>query len=114
MEWPVCWPTKWKGIDADGRAGILLAVPYGLLADRIGRKPTILLSIPGFILNVLITGVTLYFSNIFPLRAVWLSALAWLFGGGLVVAAAVIWTMMADVTTEAQRWVARCLLFSSY
>lgn len=87
----------------DGVASILLAVPYGLLADRIGRKPTILLSIPGFVLNILITGVTLYFSNIFPLRAVWLSALSWLIGGGLVVAAAIIWTMMADVTTEEQR-----------
>lgn len=87
----------------DGVASILLAVPYGLLADRIGRKPTILLSLPGFVLNILITGVTLYFSSIFPLRAVWLSSLSWLIGGGLVVAAAIIWTMMADVTTEEQR-----------
>jgi MFS family permease len=86
-------------------SGILLAIPYGMLADRIGRKPTILLSIPGFILNMVITGVTLWFSNIFPLRAVWISALAWLFGGGFVVAAAVVWTMMADVTTEQQRFV---------
>jgi hypothetical protein len=53
---------------------------------------------------MLISGVTLWFSNIFPLRAVWISALAWLFGGGLVVAAAMVWTMMADVTTEEQRY----------
>lgn len=66
-----------------------------------------MLSIPGFLLNIVITGVTLWFSNIFPLRAVWISALAWLLGGGLVVAAAVVWTMMADVTTEAQRCVFR-------
>lgn len=87
----------------DGVASIILAIPYGLLADRIGRKPTIMLSIPGFVLNMVITGTVLWWSNVFPLRAIWLSALAWLFGGGLVVAAALIWTMMADVTTEEQR-----------
>jgi MFS family permease len=83
--------------------GIVLAVPYCLLADRYGRKPTICLSIPGFVLNIAICGVILWFSDIFPLRAVWLSSLAWLLGGGVVVAAAIIWTMMADVTTETQR-----------
>ncbi|QGA13068.1 hypothetical protein EYB26_000713 [Talaromyces marneffei] len=87
----------------DGVASVLLAIPYGLLADRIGRKPTIMLSIPGFILNMIICGVVLWWSDIFPLRAIWLSALAWLFGGGLVVASALVWTMMADVTTEQQR-----------
>jgi hypothetical protein len=61
------------------------------------------LSIPGFVLNVAICIVILWFSDIFPLRAVWLSSLAWLLGGGWVVVAAIIWTMMADVTTESQR-----------
>lgn len=87
----------------DALASIVLAVPYCLLADRYGRKPTICLSIPGFVLNIAICGVILWFSDIFPLRAVWLSSLAWLLGGGVVVAAAIIWTMMADVTTETQR-----------
>lgn len=87
----------------DGVASILLALPYGLLADRIGRKPTILLSIPGFVLNIVMQGCVLWFSDTIPLRAIWFSSLSWLFGGGLVVAAAVVWTMMTDVTTEAQR-----------
>lgn len=87
----------------DGVTSVLLAIPYGLLADRIGRKPTIMLSIPGFILNMVICFVVLWWSDIFPLRAIWFSALSWLFGGGLVVAAALVWTMMADVTTEKQR-----------
>ncbi|EED19842.1 MFS transporter, putative [Talaromyces stipitatus ATCC 10500] len=87
----------------DGITSVLLAIPYGLLADRIGRKPTIMLSIPGFILNMVVSGVVLWWSDIFPLRAIWFSALTWLFGGGLVVASALVWTMMADVTTEQQR-----------
>lgn len=89
----------------DGLFSIVLAIPYGLMADRYGRKPTVGLAIPGFVLNMVITLVVLWFSNVFPLRAVWLSSLAWLFGGGLVVSASIIWTMMADVTTESQRLV---------
>lgn len=80
-----------------------MAIPYGLLADQKGRKSTLAWGIPGFALNSIITIVVLWFSNIFPLRAVWVSSLAWLIGGGPVVAFAIIWTMMADVTTELER-----------
>ena len=84
--------------------GAILAFPYGLLADRQGRKSTLVLGIPGFTLNIFITVAVLWFSNIFPLRAIWLSSLAWLIGGGPVVAFAIIWTMMADVTHESERY----------
>jgi len=83
--------------------GALMAFPYGLLADRRGRKSTLILGVPGFTLNSIITIAVLWFSDVLPLRAVWLSSLAWLIGGGPVVAFAIIWTMMADVTTEAER-----------
>ncbi|KAK2768347.1 hypothetical protein FQN54_000201 [Arachnomyces sp. PD_36] len=87
----------------DGLLSALLAIPYGLLADRIGRKPTVCLSIPGFILNGILILVPLRFSNVFPLRTVWLSSLTWFIGGGPVVAFATLWTMMADVTTNEER-----------
>ncbi|KAJ6114009.1 hypothetical protein N7523_007326 [Penicillium sp. IBT 18751x] len=87
----------------DGLLSALMAIPYGLLADRKGRKSTLAWGIPGFAINSIITIVVLWFSNIFPLRAVWVSSLAWLIGGGPVVAFAIIWTMMADVTTELER-----------
>ncbi|KAJ5280716.1 hypothetical protein N7478_006088 [Penicillium angulare] len=87
----------------DGLLCALLAIPYGLLADRQGRKSTLVLGLPGFLLNAMITFVVMWFSDTIPLRAVWLSSLAWLLGGGPVVAFAIIWTMMADVTTEEER-----------
>ncbi|GES56880.1 MFS transporter [Aspergillus terreus] len=87
----------------DGLLSIFLAIPYGLLADRRGRKPTLCLSIPGFALNCIIMFLVMWYSDVFPLRAVWVSCLAWLFGGGPVVAFAIIWTMMSDVTTEEER-----------
>ncbi|PGH14310.1 hypothetical protein AJ79_03132 [Helicocarpus griseus UAMH5409] len=87
----------------DALSGVLLALPYGLLADKYGRKPIFCLCIPGFILNMIVTGAILYATNTFPLRMVWLSTLAWLFGGGYAVASTMVWTMMADVTAEHQR-----------
>ncbi|KAJ5160912.1 uncharacterized protein N7482_007916 [Penicillium canariense] len=87
----------------DGLLSALMAIPYGLLADRRGRKSTLVLGIPGFFLNSIITVAVLWFSDIFPLRAIWLSSLAWLIGGGPVVSFAIIWTMMADVTSESER-----------
>ncbi|KAI9829497.1 MAG: hypothetical protein M1819_006317 [Sarea resinae] len=43
-----------RPIDDRGRStGILLAIPYGVLADRIGRKPVLILAIVGYI----VTGV---------------------------------------------------------
>lgn len=89
---------------SDYFTGALLAIPYGLLADRHGRKSTLALSLPGFALNSIFTLVILWFSDIFPLRALWFTALTWLFGGGPVVSFAIIWTMMADVTSEAERY----------
>ncbi|KGO39242.1 Major facilitator superfamily domain, general substrate transporter [Penicillium expansum] len=87
----------------DGSLSALLAIPYGLLADRRGRKSTLALSLPGFALNSILTITILWFSDIFPLRALWFTALTWVFGGGPVVSFAIIWTMMADVTSEAER-----------
>ncbi|PGH29045.1 hypothetical protein GX50_08203 [[Emmonsia] crescens] len=87
----------------DALSGVFLSIPYGLLADKYGRKPIFCICIPGFILNMIVTGVILYASDTFPLRMVWLSTLAWMFGGGFAVASTMVWTMMADVTAESQR-----------
>jgi MFS family permease len=84
-------------------AGTLFAIPYGLLADRYGRLSAIHLTIPGFIINGIITNSVLWFSDVFPLRGIWIAALSWTLGGGPVVAFTLIWTMIADATTESER-----------
>ncbi|KAL4920109.1 MFS general substrate transporter [Aspergillus aurantiobrunneus] len=87
----------------EGVLSVLLAAPYGLLADRYGRKKALCFGIPGFILNCVIMFVVMWFSDVFPLRTVWASCLTFVFGGGPVVTVAIIFTMMADVTTEEER-----------
>lgn len=84
-------------------ASTLFAIPYGLLADRYGRLSTIHLTIPGFIINGIITNSVLWFSDVFPLRGTWIAALSWTLGGGPVVAFTLIWAMIADATTETKR-----------
>lgn len=87
----------------EGILCMVLAIPYGLMADRYGRKPTVCLVVPGHMVSVAITFVVLWYSDTIPLRAVWLSALGTFIGGGPAVAFAIVWTMMSDVTTEDER-----------
>ncbi|KAL5335464.1 major facilitator superfamily domain-containing protein [Aspergillus crustosus] len=87
----------------EGVLSVILAAPYGLLADRLGRRKALCLGIPGFILNCFIMLGVMWFSDLVSLRWVWASCLAYVFGGGPVVTMAVVFTMMADVTTEEER-----------
>ncbi|KAL4885709.1 major facilitator superfamily domain-containing protein [Aspergillus karnatakaensis] len=87
----------------EGLLSTLCATPYGYIADRYGRRLSIRLTIPGFVLNGLITNCVLWFNNIFPVRGIWLASCSWIIGGGPTVAMAVIWTMLADLTTDSNR-----------
>jgi hypothetical protein len=60
-------------------------------------------TIPGFLINAIITNSILWFSDTLPLRAIWLAAFSWIIGGGPTVALVIIWTMLADLTTDSQR-----------
>ncbi|KAJ5199115.1 MFS transporter [Penicillium cf. griseofulvum] len=87
----------------EGLLCAICAIPYGILADRYGLRRAIRFTVPGFFLNAVITISVLWFSNALPLRAIWLAAFSWIIGGGPSVALIVIWTMLADLTTDAQR-----------
>ncbi|KAL4807363.1 MFS general substrate transporter [Aspergillus unguis] len=87
----------------EGLLSTLCAIPYGHFADRHGRRLSIRLTIPGFVLNGLITTSVLWFNGVFPLRAIWLASFSWIIGGGPTVALALIWTMLADLTADSDR-----------
>lgn len=74
---------------------ILLALPYGSLSDRWGRKPIAILSIIGITLGMVWYEVVFYF----PLP-MWTFTLSFVFnfiGGGSAVGMSMIYTMLADV-----------------
>ncbi|KAI9163984.1 MFS transporter [Paramyrothecium foliicola] len=82
---------------------LLVQIPYGILADRIGRRPVLFLSLLGCTLQTMWKMMILYFSNIFPVWAVTLGSLGFLVGGGGQMAGAMLWTIVADVTPAAER-----------
>lgn len=74
---------------------ILLAVPYGFLSDKWGRKPVAILSFVGIALVTVCYEVVFYF----PLPMwTFLVASAWyMIGGGTVVGTSMLYTILADV-----------------
>ncbi|KAG8168610.1 hypothetical protein KVR01_001359 [Diaporthe batatas] len=80
--------------------GILVALPYGSLADRRGRKPVLGLCIWGMILSQLIWIAAAWNHPRWDLRNVWFSALPLLIGGGATVAEAMVFAIIADVAPE--------------
>ncbi|KAM4066384.1 major facilitator superfamily protein [Hirsutella rhossiliensis] len=80
--------------------GILTAVPYGIAADRYGRKAILGLSLLGIFLVQAVDIVVCSFPQIFPIRLVWLGAMCSLIGGGPFVPGSVVWTSKLTLT----RW----------
>ncbi|KAF7597002.1 hypothetical protein BBP40_011368 [Aspergillus hancockii] len=82
---------------------IALAIPYGLLADRWGGKPVVLLSIIGIFSSMTSTLVVCGLWQLFPLRLVWLSPVFTFIGGGAPVMFSMILAMIADLMPENER-----------
>ncbi|KAK2615413.1 hypothetical protein N8I77_002169 [Diaporthe amygdali] len=83
--------------------GILVALPYGTLADRRGRKPILGLCILGMVLSQLLWIAAAWNHARWDLRTVWLSCLPLLIGGGETVAEAMVFAIVADVAPEEKR-----------
>ncbi|KAK5656383.1 hypothetical protein OQA88_4764 [Cercophora sp. LCS_1] len=69
--------------------GLILAVPYGILLDRWGRRPVLVLGILGLVLSAV--------------GAILVSSLSTVVGGGGQMVVATLYTYIADVTHVADR-----------
>lgn len=87
----------------DGFPSLLLAMPYGWLADRYGRKPFVMLSAAGCILQVMWAQGILWFWQSFDIRVTWAGTFFTALGGGSTVMSTLFFVLMSDVTDEAQR-----------
>ncbi|KAI3316627.1 MFS general substrate transporter [Xylariaceae sp. AK1471] len=83
-------------------AGVLCTVPYGLLADRIGRRPVLMLSGAGMAFGFAWVLAICYW-QFAPLRWVWLSGAFLFIGGGDPVLSSVSYVMITDVTERSER-----------
>ncbi|KAL4971127.1 MFS transporter [Aspergillus stella-maris] len=92
--------------------GIILALPYGVMADRWGRKKVLLLSLLGLVLQEGCLRLICWNSNFIPPRAVWLTALFQTIGGGSQIATSMAFTIATDIFPVEKRTNA-FFLFSS-
>ncbi|KAH7305243.1 major facilitator superfamily domain-containing protein [Stachybotrys elegans] len=83
--------------------GMLLALPYGYLADRIGRKPVLMLSALGLAASLSCILLICHFPQLVPLRMVWAAWLLTVCGGGASVVISLTFSMLTDLTTERER-----------
>lgn len=83
--------------------GLLATIPYGMLMDRIGRKPIFMLAMVGVVLEALWGLVVMWFWRTLPLRFVWLSPVFTLIGGGTSVGSMAFFAIISDITPEAKR-----------
>ncbi|KAI2614872.1 MFS general substrate transporter [Hypoxylon sp. NC1633] len=81
------------------------AFPWGLLADRIGRKPVVVINLTGILLDVFWVMTVLYF-RMFPIELIWIGSVGSLIGGGRAVTTGILLSMATDSTTEEERSVA--------
>ncbi|WQF89913.1 Putative major facilitator superfamily, MFS transporter superfamily [Colletotrichum destructivum] len=79
------------------------AVPWGIVADRVGRKMVFSLAVLGMMLDQLWFLLVCAFPWIFPLNAMWFGSSLQVVGGGNLVVSAVIFSMLTDITTSENR-----------
>ncbi|KZM19038.1 uncharacterized protein EKO05_0001168 [Ascochyta rabiei] len=86
----------------DAIPSIFLAIPFGVLADKVGRKWIFTASLMGLQLNsAWVLGIC-YFKDL-PLQLTWLSSVFYFIGGGPIVAAAIGITMISDIAPPEKR-----------
>ncbi|KAI1638985.1 major facilitator superfamily domain-containing protein [Biscogniauxia mediterranea] len=87
-------------------ASLLAAFPWGLAADRIGRRPVSAIALGSMVVALLWAMVVVSLPSVLPIELVWLGAASPFVGGGNAVLAGVVLSMIADATREEERAVA--------
>lgn len=83
--------------------GLFVAIPFGILADRYGRRPVLLLAILGALLQDVVSKAVLWYPDLINPRFIWLSSAALLLGGGDAVSGSMVFLVVADVALPQQR-----------
>ncbi|GKT65419.1 ATP synthase F0 [Colletotrichum tofieldiae] len=78
-------------------APLLTSIPYGVIADKYGRRPVLSLAMLGVTLELLWQIQPLLFPEVLPPWTIWIGSAFQLIGGGVGMVNAMIWTMISDV-----------------
>ncbi|KAI0128260.1 major facilitator superfamily domain-containing protein [Xylariales sp. AK1849] len=98
----------WKDVFEELPA-ILLAMPFGILSDKIGRRKVMILAIFGVVLNDTWIRIIYWVPNL-PIRLVWLSGVWQIIGAGAPTLTSVVFAQVADVCPAEKRSIAFSLI----
>ncbi|POR35467.1 COP9 signalosome complex subunit 2 [Tolypocladium paradoxum] len=90
-------------ISAEMVVPLVVQVPYGIVADKYGRRTVLFLSLFGYVLRTAWIMIVLFFPNVFSIWAVLYGSIAYLVGGGGQMTSAMVWTILADAVPVAER-----------
>ncbi|KAL0937506.1 MFS transporter [Colletotrichum truncatum] len=76
---------------------LITSIPYGIIADKYGRRPVLSLAMFGLLLEFTWMLQPLLWPNVLPLWTVWFGAAFQFIGGGGGMVQAMVWTMISDV-----------------
>ncbi|KAK2729476.1 major facilitator superfamily transporter [Colletotrichum kahawae] len=76
---------------------LITSIPYGIIADKYGRRPVLTLAMFGLCLEFMWMLQPLLWPNVLPLWTVWFGAIFQFIGGGAAIVQAMVWTMISDV-----------------
>ena len=79
---------------------VLTAVPYGVVADKYGRKIVMILSLLGLFLSLAWAEAVAYFSHYIAIEWYWAGNAFLFIGGGSAVLKSTLFTILADVASE--------------
>ncbi|OLN92740.1 Tetracycline resistance protein, class B [Colletotrichum chlorophyti] len=83
--------------------GAVAAFPWGIVADRFGRKRVFSLAVLGLSLDQLWFIIVCSFPKTIPIQAIWFGPSTLFIGGGNPVLSAVVFSMLSDVTSSQKR-----------
>lgn len=87
----------------DNVPGLFLAIPFGMLADKVGRKWLVVLNVASIWLRMAWICFISMVPHALPIRLIWLQSALGVLGGGTMVASALFMVIMTDVTPESRR-----------
>jgi len=87
----------------DGIPALLLALPFGWAADRLGRKPLLSMGLLSLVFRFAWIQIVTWFWQTFDVRMTWLSTLHACFGGGSAVTTGIFFVILSDITPDAKR-----------
>lgn len=77
--------------------GMLVAYPFGVLADKIGRRPVYAIAAAGQSAAILWSLIVYAGWRVLPLELVLIAPVFQLFGGGIAVGTAVLYAILSDI-----------------